>query len=128
MQKTQVRSLCWDDPLDKEMAPAPVFLLGKSHGQQSWAGYSPQGRKESDTTETKPPPRCLSAGPEVSIWITVLAWSRARVSPGACASVMVGGHVSQATSSASHWYVFVVGPRRVISVHFLSVYLHLEDK
>ena len=29
----------------------PVFWLGKSHGQRSQAGYSPWGRKESDTTE-----------------------------------------------------------------------------
>ena len=31
--------------------PIPVFLLGKFHGQRSLVGYSPQGRKESDTTE-----------------------------------------------------------------------------
>ena len=29
-----------------------IFLLGESHGQRSLAGYSPQGLKESDTTET----------------------------------------------------------------------------
>ena len=29
----------------------PVFLPGKSHGQRSLAGYSPQGHKESDMTE-----------------------------------------------------------------------------
>ena len=29
----------------------PVFLPGKSHGQRSLVGYSPWGRKESDTTE-----------------------------------------------------------------------------
>ena len=29
----------------------PVFLPGESHGQRSLEGYSPQGRKESDTTE-----------------------------------------------------------------------------
>ena len=29
----------------------PVFLPGKSHRQRSLAGYSPWGRKESDTTE-----------------------------------------------------------------------------
>ena len=29
----------------------PVFLLGKFHGQRSLVGYSPWGRKESDTTE-----------------------------------------------------------------------------
>ena len=31
--------------------PTPVFLSGESHGQRSLAGYSPQGCKESDTTE-----------------------------------------------------------------------------
>ena len=51
MQETQVRSLGWEDPLEEEMAITPVFLLGKSHGQKSLMGYSPQGRKESDTTE-----------------------------------------------------------------------------
>ena len=28
-----------------------VFLPGESHGRRSLAGYSPRGRKESDTTE-----------------------------------------------------------------------------
>ena len=31
--------------------PTPVFLPGESHGQRSLGGYSPQGHKESDTTE-----------------------------------------------------------------------------
>ena len=31
--------------------PAPVLLPEKSHGQRSLVGYSPWGRKESDTTE-----------------------------------------------------------------------------
>ena len=31
--------------------PTLVFLPGESHGQRSLAGYSPQGRKESDSTE-----------------------------------------------------------------------------
>ena len=31
--------------------PTPVFLPGESHGQKSLVGYSPWGRKESDTTE-----------------------------------------------------------------------------
>ena len=31
--------------------PTPVFLPGKSHGLRSLVGYSPWGRKESDTTE-----------------------------------------------------------------------------
>ena len=29
--------------------PTPVFLSGKSHGQRSLIGFSPWGRKESDT-------------------------------------------------------------------------------
>ena len=31
--------------------PTPVFLPGKSHERRSLAGYSPQGHKDSDTTE-----------------------------------------------------------------------------
>ena len=31
--------------------PTPVFLPGESYGQRSLVGYSPRGRKESDTTE-----------------------------------------------------------------------------
>ena len=38
---------------EKEMAPTPVSLTRKSHGQRSLAGYNPQGHKESDTTEHK---------------------------------------------------------------------------
>ena len=50
MQETQVRSLGQEDPLEKEMA-TPVFLPGEFLGQRSLVGYSPQGHKESDTTE-----------------------------------------------------------------------------
>ena len=31
--------------------PTPVFLPGESHGPRSLVGFSPQGRKESDTTD-----------------------------------------------------------------------------
>ena len=51
MQETQVQSLGQEDPLEKEMAHAPVSLPGESHGQRNLAGYSPWGLKESDTTE-----------------------------------------------------------------------------
>ena len=52
-QKTQVQSLGQEDPLQKEMAThsTPVFLPGKSHGQKNLEGYSPWGRKESDTAK-----------------------------------------------------------------------------
>ena len=35
----------------RKWQPTPVFLPGKSHGWRSLGGYSPWGRKESDTTE-----------------------------------------------------------------------------
>ena len=34
-----------------EWLPTPVFLPGGFQGQRIWAGYSPQGCKQSDTTE-----------------------------------------------------------------------------
>ena len=45
MQETQVQSLGWEDLLEKEWQPTPVFLPGKSHGQRILAGYSPRGHK-----------------------------------------------------------------------------------
>ena len=38
-------------PWSRKWQPDPVFLPGKFHGQRSLVGYSPWGRKESDTTE-----------------------------------------------------------------------------
>ena len=35
----------------RKWQPTPVFLPGESHGRRSLVGYSPRGRKESDTTE-----------------------------------------------------------------------------
>ena len=40
-----------EDPLEKEMAIHFIILAGKSHGQRSLAGNSPQGRKELGPTE-----------------------------------------------------------------------------
>ena len=38
-------------PWRRKRQSTPVLLPGKSHGQRSLVGYSPWGRKESDTTE-----------------------------------------------------------------------------
>ena len=57
MQKTQIRSLGWEDPLEKEMATASnIFLPGKKNPtdrERSLEGYthSPWGHKELDATE-----------------------------------------------------------------------------
>ena len=39
--ETQVRSLSWEDPLEKGRQYTPVFWTEEPHGQRSLAGYSP---------------------------------------------------------------------------------------
>ena len=39
-------------PGEEKWQPTTVFLLGEFHGQRSLVGYSPWGRKVSDTTNT----------------------------------------------------------------------------
>ena len=51
MRETRVRSLCWEDLLEKEMATHSSTLAWRIHGWRSLVGYSPWGLKESDTTE-----------------------------------------------------------------------------
>ena len=51
MWETQVRFLGWEDPLEKEMAIHSSTLAWKIPWTESLIGYSPWGRKESDTTE-----------------------------------------------------------------------------
>ena len=46
MWETWVRTLGWEDPLEKGMLPTPVFWPGEVHGL-----YSPWGRRESNMTE-----------------------------------------------------------------------------
>ena len=41
MQEIQVRSLGWEDPLEKEWLSTAVFLPGESYGQRNLVGYSP---------------------------------------------------------------------------------------
>ena len=43
MQVTEVQYLGWEHPLEKGMAPTPVFLPGESHGQSSLAGLQSMG-------------------------------------------------------------------------------------
>ena len=62
-QEPWIQSLGQEGPLEKEVATHSNILAGKSHGQRSLAGYSPWGRKESNTTE-------------LSNWTTAVAHSR----------------------------------------------------
>ena len=49
VQETRVRSLGWEDPLEKEMATHSSTLAWKI-AWRSLVGYSPWGHKESDKT------------------------------------------------------------------------------
>ena len=51
LQETQILSLGWKDPLEKEMATHSSILAWEIQGQRSLAGYSPCGCKESELTE-----------------------------------------------------------------------------
>ena len=51
MQETWVRSLGQEDPVEKEMATHSSPLAWKIPWMEEPVGYSPWGRKESDTTE-----------------------------------------------------------------------------
>ena len=51
MQETWVQFLDLEDPLEKEMATAPVFLPGESQGWGSLVGCCLWDRTELDTTE-----------------------------------------------------------------------------
>ena len=51
MLETQVRSLSWEDLLEKEMATHSSILAWKIPRMEEPVSYSPWGRKELDTTE-----------------------------------------------------------------------------
>ena len=62
MQETWVRSLGWEDLLEKGIS------TGDFQGQRSLTGYSPWGHKESDTTER------LSLSCQYSMIWTMIMW------------------------------------------------------
>ena len=41
MQETQFWSLCWEDPLERELVTHSTILAGESHEQRSLVAYSP---------------------------------------------------------------------------------------
>ena len=51
VRETRVRTLGQEDPLEKEMATHSSILAWKIPWTRSPVGYSPWGRKKSDTTE-----------------------------------------------------------------------------
>ena len=51
MQESQVQSLGWGDPLQKEVVTYSSNPAWKTHGQRTLVGCSTWGCKESDMTE-----------------------------------------------------------------------------
>ena len=51
MQETWVQSLSWEDPLEEGMATHSSILTWRIPWTEELVGYSPWGRKESDTTK-----------------------------------------------------------------------------
>ena len=51
MQETRFDPWVRKIPWRRKWQPTPVFLPGESHGQRSLAGCSPQGHRESGSTE-----------------------------------------------------------------------------
>ena len=51
MQESQVQSLGWENPLEKEMATHSSILAWRIPRTEEPGGYSPQGHKESNMTE-----------------------------------------------------------------------------
>ena len=51
MKETGVRSLGWEDPLEKEMATHSSILAWRIPWTEEPGSYSPWGHKESDMTE-----------------------------------------------------------------------------
>ena len=51
MREMQVRSLGWEDALEKEMVTHSSTLAGKFPGWRNLVGYRPWGHKELDMSE-----------------------------------------------------------------------------
>ena len=49
-QQMQICSLVWEVPPEKDIATVSSLLVWEIPGQRSLAGYTPWGRKGSDTT------------------------------------------------------------------------------
>ena len=68
VQETQIRSLGWEDPLEKGMVTTPVFLPGESHGQRKLTGYTVHGVANNWTPLSN---ICLSDSFLLSIYTTL---------------------------------------------------------
>ena len=74
-QETRVPSPGQEDPLEEEMAPAPVSLPRESQGQRSLAGYGPWGCRVVHSRATEHTHTiCLSLGVYVHVYICVFVY------------------------------------------------------
>ena len=82
-------------PWRRKWKPIPVYLCGESHGQKGRVGYSPQGHKESDTTEvTALSERELrSQTPQIQLPMQLSAWTMSKACPHCQKSPFMGKHL-----------------------------------
>ena len=67
----QIPSLGWEDLLEKEMQPTPIFLPRESYGQRSLLGCCPWGCTESGMTEAT---YMCALEKEMATHSSILAW------------------------------------------------------
>ena len=76
MRETRVQSPAGEILWRRKWQPTPVVLPGKSHGR-NLVGYSPWGRKESDTTERLDFTSLHQCGRhELDPWVWKIPWRR----------------------------------------------------
>ena len=118
MRETWVQSLDWEDPLEKEWQPIPVFLPGEFHGQRRLFGYSPWGCKESDITYTIYSQRSLKWRGQLQILYYYRKIVMKRFRKG---FLRVSSHWSVASRKVIDKKEFVNGENRCFFFHFQVV-------
>ena len=81
--QAETQERCGFDPWVGKWQSTPVFLPGKPHGQESLAGYSPWGCKESDMTERLTHTMLFNSGKP---------WSQVLALPLACCVTLGQAH------------------------------------
>ena len=110
MWETWVHSLGLEDPLEEGMATHSSILAWRNpHGQRSLVGYSPWGRKESDTTEWLSTAQKWNRGPPRRRAVSPSDFSLYLPTPDGPSAVVT----KQASCSTCHFHAL---PRRLPSV------------
>ena len=110
---TQIWSLGWEDPLEKETATHSNILAWKIQGWRNLAGYGPWGHKESDMTERLHSPLKACTSQSALYSIQPEADMQRSASPWLCHSsklcTLTGSQAGMSTSSRAHHHCWPSG-------------------